>query len=101
MMSTTGANTLYAQISYPGNQKTVISRENTLALDPIKSFQRIKEESRKSKERICFDSTTELLQTKGFLEKLGPEKIYMSDTTSFFQYPPAYQSEVLRCLNHI
>jgi len=77
----------------PGYQKQ-FNREKEIALDPIKSFQRLKAESRQTNERVNLDSTGELLQTTGFLEKIGADQIFMSDTSNFFQCPPSYQHEI-------
>ena len=93
MMTSSGALALHVQMASPSYQRQ-LTREKDIALDPIKSHQRLQVESRQTKERVNLDSAKELLQTTGFLEKIGADQIFMSDTSNYFQCPAPYHDEV-------
>lgn len=62
--------------------------DSSVQMDSSASYRRTRMESRDCALRNQLDSTWDVLQTAGYFEKVGPEKIYLSQTADFFKDDP-------------
>lgn len=62
--------------------------DSIVQMDSSASYRRTQMESRDCALRNQLDSTWDVLQTAGYFEKVGAEKIYLSQTADFFKDDP-------------
>lgn len=62
-----------------------LCRLGSSALDPVQDFRDCLSSATECKELNEEDHTWDLLQDKGYMHSVGPQKIFMSQTAQFFK----------------
>ena len=94
MMTSSGVGSLAAKMSFSPQEFSTFKSQQSASLDPVRSFTRLKQDSLDTKQRLEFDSTKDIIETPGFLQKIGAEHIFISETTNFHKFTPSFSKQV-------